>query len=87
MAEPLAAWHAEHVNFARLLDLLETQVAAFHRGERPNYHLMGDIVSYLRSFADCIHHPREDAAFARLAEREPASANHPPEFESGTTAP
>ena len=71
MAEPLAVWHAEHVNFARLLDLLETQVTAFHRGERPNYVLMGDIVYYLRSFADCVHHPREDVAFARLVEREP----------------
>ena len=71
MAEPLAVWHAEHVNFARLLDLLETQVAAFHRGERPNYDLMVDIVYYLRSFADRVHHPREDVAFARLAGRGP----------------
>ena len=75
MAEPLAVWHAEHVNFVRLLDLLETQVAAFHRGERPNYDLMGDIVYYLRSFADRVHHPREDVAFARLAEREPGLAS------------
>jgi hemerythrin-like domain-containing protein len=74
MAEPFATWHAEHVNFARLLDLLEIQVAAFHRGERPNYDLMGDIVYYLRSFADCVHHPRENVAFARLAEREPGMA-------------
>jgi hemerythrin-like domain-containing protein len=71
MAEPLAVWHAEHVNFARLLDLLETQVAAFHRGERPNYDLMGDILYYLRNFADRFHHPREDVAFARLVERDP----------------
>ena len=71
MAEPLAVWHAEHVNFARLLDLLETQVAAFHRGERPNYDLMGDILYYLRNFADRFHHPREDVAFARLLERDP----------------
>ena len=71
MAEPLAGWHAEHVNFVRLLDLLETQVAAFHKGERPNYDLMGDIVYYLRSFGDRFHHPREDVAFTRLVEREP----------------
>jgi hemerythrin-like domain-containing protein len=71
MAEQLAVWHAEHVNFARLLNLLETQVAAFHRGERPNYDLMGDIIYYMRRFADAVHHPREDVAFARLAEREP----------------
>lgn len=71
MAESLAGWHAEHVNFARLLDLLETQVAAFHKGERPDYDLMGDIVYYLRSFGDRFHHPREDVAFSRLVEREP----------------
>jgi hemerythrin-like domain-containing protein len=72
MAEPFTAWHAEHINFARLLDLLEIQVGAFHRGERPNYDLMVDIVHYLRSFGDCFHHPREDVAFARLVKREPA---------------
>ena len=72
MAEPLAGWHAEHVNFVRLLDLLETQVAAFHKGERPNYDVMGDIVFYLRSFGDRFHHPREDVAFTRLVEREPS---------------
>ena len=73
MAEQLAVWHAEHVNFARLLDLLEAQVAAFHRAERPNYDLMGNIVYYLRSFADRFHHPREDVAFARLVERDPGT--------------
>jgi hemerythrin-like domain-containing protein len=71
MAEPLAVWHAEHINFARLLDLLDTQVAAFHRGDRPNYDLMGNIIYYLRSFADRFHHPREDVAFGRLVERDP----------------
>lgn len=73
MAEPLAIWHDEHVNIARLLDLLEAQVTAFHRGDHPNYDLMGDIVFYLRSFTDCVHHPREDVAFSRLAERERAA--------------
>jgi hemerythrin-like domain-containing protein len=71
VAEPLALWHAEHVNFAGLLDLLESQVRAFHAGERPNYDLMADIVFYLRSYSDYVHHPREDVAFALLAEREP----------------
>jgi hemerythrin-like domain-containing protein len=70
MAEPLAVWHAEHLNFARLLDLLEMQVAAFHRAGHPNYELMSNIIYYLRSFGDRFHHPREDAAFARLVERD-----------------
>jgi hemerythrin-like domain-containing protein len=66
MNNPINAWHAEHVNFARLLDLLEKQLALFHAGERPNYELMLDIVSYLRHYPDLLHHPREDVAFARL---------------------
>ena len=71
MADSLALWHAEHVNFARLLDLLEEQVADFHRGERPDYALMSDIVYYMRNFADRVHHAPEDVAYARLAERDP----------------
>lgn len=71
MKESIAAWHAEHVNFGRLLDLLEKQVAVFHAGERPDYELMLDIMSYLRYYPDRFHHPREDAAFARLIERDP----------------
>jgi hemerythrin-like domain-containing protein len=72
MAEPIAAWHADHVNFARLLDLLERQLAAFHAGEQPDYALMLDVVHYLRHYPDRFHHRREDVAFARLVEREPA---------------
>jgi hemerythrin-like domain-containing protein len=71
MAEPLAVWHTEHINFGRLLDLLETQVVAFHGGERPDYDVMSNVLYYLRSFADRYHHPREDAAFARLVDRDP----------------
>jgi hemerythrin-like domain-containing protein len=71
MADPIAAWHTEHVSFARLLDLLEKQLAAFHAGERANYDLMRDIVHYLRHFPDRFHHPREDVALARLVERAP----------------
>jgi hemerythrin-like domain-containing protein len=73
MTEQLAEWHAEHVTFARLLDLLEAEIAAFHEGNRPNYDLMSDIVYYMRSFCDRFHHPREDIAFMRLAERDPTT--------------
>ena len=71
MADSIAAWHTEHVYFRRLLALLQRQVEVFHTGERPNYELMLDIISYLREFADRFHHPREDAAFACLAKRFP----------------
>jgi len=72
MTDLAAIWHAEHANLARLLDLLEKQVAAFHVGEQPNYDLMLDVVYYLRHYPDQVHHPQENVAFARLLERDPA---------------
>ena len=71
MINPIAAWHTEHVYFGQLLGLLKKQVDVFHGGERPNYELMLDIISYLREYSDRVHHPREDVAFARLAKRCP----------------
>lgn len=71
MSDTIALWHAEHKHFARLLDLLEQQVVAFHADDGPNYELMLDVVSYLRYYPDRLHHPREDVAFARLSERDP----------------
>ena len=69
--DPIAAWHEEHVYFNQLLHLLQREVDVFHRGGRPNYELMSDVVSYLREYGDQAHHPREDAAFERLAKRCP----------------
>ena len=71
MENPVAAWHSEHAYFKRLLGLLQKEVDAFHAAERPNYELMLDILTYLREFTDRSHHPREDVAFACLAQRFP----------------
>ena len=71
MTDPIAAWHAEHEYFSRLLGMLENQVTVFHGGEQPNYELMRDIVFYLRNYCDQVHERREDAAFAILAARDP----------------
>jgi hemerythrin-like domain-containing protein len=72
--DPIKAWQDEHAYFRRLLALLQQQVDVFHGGERPNYELMLDIVSYLREYSDRVHHPREDVAFARLAQKAPELA-------------
>jgi len=71
MNSPADAWHAEHAYFGKLLRLLQREVDVFHTGQRPNYELMLDIISYLRDFSDRFHHPREDVAFARMAKRDP----------------
>jgi len=69
MADPIVLWHTEHVNFATLLDLLEAQLDHFHRGEAPDYEMMLDIMFYMTHYPDVLHHPKEDLAFARIAER------------------
>ncbi|WP_454753668.1 hemerythrin domain-containing protein [Cupriavidus necator] len=47
-------------------------MCAFYQEEQPNYGLMGMIIDYMRKYGDCVHHPREDVAYALLVERDPA---------------
>ena len=71
MSDPITAWHQEHAYFGRLLRLMRRELDVFHGGERPNYELMLDVITYLREYTDELHHPREDEAFRRLARRCP----------------
>jgi len=71
MANPIAAWRADHANFARLLNFVDRQLMAFHLGESVDYALLLATLYYLRDYPDRVHHPREDVAFARLVERDP----------------
>jgi hemerythrin-like domain-containing protein len=72
MPETIALWNRDHANFFVLLDLLERQLDLFHRGESPDYELMSDIMFYMAHYTDAVHHPREDLAFAKLKQRDPA---------------
>ena len=74
MANTLAQWHTEHVNFAKLLDILDAQLDLLHRGDSPHYELMQDIMFYMTHYADVVHHPLEDLAFARIKGREPGAS-------------
>ena len=67
----ITAWHAEHLNFARLLRLFEAQVALFAQGEEPDYGLMQDIVYYLHDFPDVHHHRYENEVFSLMGRRDP----------------
>jgi hemerythrin-like domain-containing protein len=70
MSDPIALWRTEHANFATLLNLLESQLDFFHKGESPDYELMLNIMFYITNYPDVLHHPKEDLAFARIKERE-----------------
>jgi hemerythrin-like domain-containing protein len=68
MPDSIGLWRAEHANFTTLLDLLECQLDLFHKGEKPDYELMLDIMFYMTHYPDVLHHAKEDLAFARIRE-------------------
>lgn len=71
MNDRTATWKAEHENFRRLLDLVDSQVAVFHRGDQPDYGLMLDVMHYMTHYPDRYHHPLEDGACRLLLKRDP----------------
>ncbi len=73
MSNQIRRWKAEHADFVRLLGILNSQIGLFHEKAEANYELMLDIVYYLTQFPDRFHHPREDIAFGKLAERDPST--------------
>lgn len=71
MRAPVDAWHEEHREFQQLLAELRVEIDAFHFGGRPDYERMLEILSTLLERGEASHHPREDVAFERLAQRRP----------------
>ena len=75
MSSQIAVWKAEHRAVAALLELLEQQLEQVRKADTPNFEMMLDIVDYMIDYADRFHHPKEDLVFARIAERQPATAD------------
>ena len=67
--------HVDHINVAKLLDVLERQLAALRRDEDADYGLLVDIMLYMTQYPDLYHHPKEDLVFERLLLRD--SKTHP----------
>ena len=62
----LADLRAEHRNMALLLNLLEVQTDRLLACEEPDYDLLHDIMIYMTSYTDTVHHPKEDLIYAYL---------------------
>ncbi len=60
----------EHADIARLLQLLDRQVAVFASGERPDYDLLRKVIDYFLDYPDAVHHPREDLIYRVLKRRD-----------------
>lgn len=74
MQYTLMLWHADHINFGRLLNLLESELQLAHDGGSADYDLLLDIMYYMAHYPDTLHHPKEDIVFARIKLRD-ASAS------------
>ena len=64
----------EHRNIERLLAILERELEVFDRGDRPDYEVIRAVISYFEVYPEVYHHPQEDLVFAKLRERDPATA-------------
>lgn len=61
--------HQDHVNLGRILELLQKQLSLLDNGEEADLHVLGEIIDYVQSYPDLIHHPREDVIFGVYRER------------------
>jgi hemerythrin-like domain-containing protein len=66
MPQLLERLHQDHKHLALLLDLLEKLLDMFHEGSEPDYELMCEMLEYIESYADQVHHPSEDLIFKRM---------------------
>ena len=58
----------DHAGLAQLLNLLEAMLDRFHEGDEPDYDVIAEILEYMESYADDIHHPSEDLIYKLLIE-------------------
>ena len=71
MSDIITALNRDHSNFAKLLELLESEILAVEVGKTPDYPLMHDIMRYMAQYSDRFHHPKEELIFAQLLARNP----------------
>lgn len=74
LADLLNDLREDHRNMAIMLDLLSRQVDHIREGERPDYELIHDIMRYLTTYSDAVHHPKEDVLYAAMRAEQPELA-------------
>lgn len=74
MPEILARLEREHRDFARLLDLLDGQLARLGRGEDADFRIMSDIMQYVGVYPDMVHLPTEALVVRCLIDRDATQA-------------
>ncbi|MES9861903.1 MAG: hemerythrin domain-containing protein [Candidatus Thiodiazotropha sp. LLP2] len=60
MSPLLEKLHRDHINLARLLDLLSAELDALAAGHESNFDLKIEMLDYIEHYAEKVHHPTED---------------------------
>ncbi|MCG7917031.1 MAG: hemerythrin domain-containing protein [Candidatus Thiodiazotropha taylori] len=60
MSQLLEKLHKDHINLARLLDLLSAELDALAAGHESNFDLKIEMLDYIEHYAEQSHHPTED---------------------------
>ena len=69
MTELLERLNQDHRHLSRLLNLFDALLDRFHEGNEPDFELMCEMLEYMESYADQVHHPSEEMIFDRLRAR------------------
>jgi len=75
MSDAIRLLYLEHRSIARVLDVMEGQLGALERGDRPDATLLQLAVDYFAGYSDECHHPKEDLLFRKLRARAPEVAD------------
>lgn len=68
MANIIDQIRQEHGNMAKLLNVLERQIAVFDEGGKPDYEIVQGVIDYFLDYPDRCHHPKEDLLARKILE-------------------
>lgn len=71
MSNLIAQIHQDHVNMARILKLINSEIEALIAEEPRDLEILDDAMRYMINYADKIHHAKEDIMLRRLQEAAP----------------
>ena len=75
MAETIRLLQEDHKNLAKLLKVLERQIAHFEDGGEVDFDIVRGALDYCLNYPDLCHHPKEDLVFQHLLARDPRAAD------------
>ncbi len=63
--------HQDHVNMARLLNLVDAEIDKAKQDGMPDFLMLEHVMRYMTNYLDQVHHNKEDAMFRRVVSLDP----------------